>query len=119
MGGLTTPFLAAFDPDGSKTDKLMGKGQGGGGPGTGTGGGCGPPYTESYDHEFEPGSGTSAGGVNQAAYCARCGVTQSMHGQGASGGGAAGTGQGGPQDPDDDGQEGGPQGGGGRPGTGR
>jgi hypothetical protein len=59
------------------------------------GGSCGPPYTESYDHEFEPGSGTSAGGVNQEGYCAKCGVQQTYHGKGAQGAGAGAGGQGG------------------------
>jgi hypothetical protein len=39
MGGLTTPFLAAFDPDGSKTDKLLGRGSAGAGAGRGRVGG--------------------------------------------------------------------------------
>ena len=45
-------------------------------------GGCGPPYTESNDHEFEPDSGTWPGGVDASHYCRHCGVVGSMHGGG-------------------------------------
>jgi hypothetical protein len=80
------------------------KGGGGGGPGGGDPGGpqggggggglfsglfggasCGPPYTESMDHEFEYGSGTGPGGVDLTGYCAKCGVQQSYHGGGTPG----------------------------------
>ena len=62
-------------------------GGGGGGPFSGLFGGasCGPPYTESQDHEFEGDSGTGPGGVNLAGYCKHCGVQQSYHGGGTPG----------------------------------
>ena len=62
-------------------------GGGGGGPFSGLFGGssCGPPYTESKDPEFEPGSGMGPVGVDQAGYCAVCGVQQSYHGGGTPG----------------------------------
>ena len=74
-GGFLTPFLAAFDPDGSKTDGLLGKG-GDGGALLGKGG----EYPESYSHEFEPDSGMGPGGVDLSQYCKHCGVVGSMHG---------------------------------------
>ena len=62
------------------------------------GGSCGPPYTESNDHEFESNPGVPPGGViDETGYCKHCGVHHSMHG-----GGGAGADQGGgpPQKPD-------------------
>lgn len=64
------------------------------------GGHCGPPYTESMDHEFEGNPGVPPGGVvDETGYCKHCGVHQSMHGgdsapgsetPGAEGGGGGG-----------------------------
>jgi hypothetical protein len=66
----------------------------------GLGGHCGPPYTESMDHEFEPDSGTWPGGVDASHYCKHCGVVGSMHGGGAdpvAAGGSAGDPHAGPE----------------------
>lgn len=99
--GLKMPGLGS--PKGRSKGGGGAKGGGGGGFGGslgglgGFGGSCGPPYTESYDHEFEPDSGTWPGGVDASHYCKHCGVVGSMHGQGGGAGGGEDGGQGSPQ----------------------